>query len=386
MVGTSTVSALQNANDTMTNLVNEMDGSLDTIDKEHDQNKKNASDTTLKNYWKTKKRITGTGIGATLTNFITMTEKALLFPITLMNAMLNNANEYTENANSTTNASTNSTTSNTSASTGKVSTTTKKKGILSTAISGVKKFAGGIWSGVKSLFTGKGSGLSNPQPEPYDISKPVSSYTSIEDIRDLKKNGLFVSQLDSMYASRPFRSANDNTDKDTVSDAGCAPAAATMAVNLANKGGFTSRTQTFDQSIKDATKYKSSDQGVTADYFIDEFKNNGLSTAFVSNQDSNMNKSITSLLRNNHPIVLVGTDSENTSKRNSPFGPIGHYVVATGLSDDGKKIYINDPESKSPNSVYDTDRVLSNVSLGIAPVRKDATLDAKLKVLRLLDT
>ena len=59
----------------------------------------------------------------------------------------------------------------------------KKKGILSTAISGVKKFAGGIWSGVKSLFTGKGSGLSNPQPEPYDISKPVSSYTSIEDIR-----------------------------------------------------------------------------------------------------------------------------------------------------------------------------------------------------------
>lgn len=379
MVGTSTVSALQNANDTMTNLVNEMDGSLDTIDKEHDQNKKNASDTTLKNYWKTKKRITGTGIGATLTNFITMTEKALLFPITLMNAMLNNANEYTENANSTTNASTNSTTSNTSASTGKVSTTTKKKGILSTAISGVKKFAGGIWSGVKSLFTGKGSGLSNPQPEPYDISKPVSSYTSIEDIRDLKKNGLFVSQLDSMYASRPFRSANDNTDKDTVSDAGCAPAAATMAVNLANKGGFTSRTQTFNQSIKDATKYKSSDQGVTADYFIDEFKNNGLSTAFVSNQDSNMNKSITSLLRNNHPIVLVGTDSENTSKRNSPFGPTGHYVVATGLSEDGKKIYINDPESKSPNSVYDTDRVLSNVSLGIAPVRKDATLDAKIK-------
>lgn len=379
MVGTSTVSALQNANDTMTNLVNEMDGSLDTIDKEHDQNKKNASDTTLKNYWKTKKRITGTGIGATLTNFITMTEKALLFPITLMNAMLNNANEYTENANSTTNASTNSTTSNTSASTGKVSTTTKKKGILSTAISGVKKFAGGIWSGVKSLFAGKGSGLSNPQPEPYDISKPVSSYTSIEDIRDLKKNGLFVSQLDSMYASRPFRSANDNTDKDTVSDAGCAPAAATMAVNLANKGGFTSRTQTFNQSIKDATKYKSSDQGVTADYFIDEFKNNGLSTAFVSNQDSNMNKSITSLLRNNHPIVLVGTDSENTSKRNSPFGPTGHYVVATGLSEDGKKIYINDPESKSPNSVYDTDRVLSNVSLGIAPVRKDATLDAKIK-------
>lgn len=379
MVGTSTVSALQNANDTMTNLVNEMDGSLDIIDKEHDQNKKNASDTTLKNYWKTKKRITGTGIGATLTNFITMTEKALLFPITLMNAMLKNVNDYTENASSATNTSTNSTTLNTSASTGKVSTTTKKKGILSTAISGVKKFAGGIWSGVKSLFTGKGSGLYNPQPEPYDISKPVSSYTSIEDIRNLKKNGLFVSQLDSMYASRPFRSTNDNTDKDTVSDAGCAPAAATMAVNLANKGGFTSRTQTFDQSIKDATKYKSSDQGVTADYFIDEFKNNGLSTAFVSNQDSNMNKSITSLLRNNHPIVLVGTDNENTSKRNSPFGPTGHYVVATGLSEDGKKIYINDPESKSPNSVYDTDRVLSNVSLGIAPVRKDATLDAKIK-------
>lgn len=383
MVGTSTVSALQNANDTMSNLVNEMDGSLDTIDKEHDQNKKNAADTTLKNYWKTKKRITGTGIGATLTNFITMTEKALLFPITLMNAMLKNANDYTTSASdsaSSTSVSSSSGSSGTtgSASTAKTTTTTKKKGILSTAIGGVKKFASGIWSGVKSLFTGKGSGLSNAQPEPYDISKPISEYTSVQDQQSLRRNGLFVSQLDSTYASRPFRSS-DESDKDTVSDAGCAPAAATMAVNLANKGGFTNKSQTFDQSIKNAKKYKSSTQGVTADYFIDEFKNNGLSTAFVSGDDSNMNDSITALLRNNHPIVLVGTDSDNTSKKTSPFGPSGHYVVATGLSEDGKKIYINDPESKTPNSVYDTEKVLKSVSLGIAPVRKDASLDAKIK-------
>jgi len=386
MVGTSTVSALQNANDTMTNLVDEMDGSLNNIDREHDQNKKNAADTTLKNYWKTKKRITGTGIGATLTNFITMTEKALLFPITLMNAMLKNANDYTTEAGNTASTSTSATSSSSSggssgsfsSSSSKTTTTTKKTGILSTAINGVKKFASGIWSGVKSLFGGKGSGLSNPQPEPYDIAKPVSSYTSVDDIRSLRQNGLFVSQLDSTYANRPFRSSEAD-DKDTVSDAGCAPAAATMAVNLANKGGFTDRTQTFDQSIKNAKKYKSATQGVTADYFIDEFKNNGLSTAFVSGDDSNMNNSITALLRNNHPIVLVGSDAGNTSKKNSPFGPSGHYVVATGLSDDGKKIYINDPESKTPNSVYDTDKVLKSVSLGIAPVRKDTALDNKIK-------
>lgn len=389
MVGTSTVSALQNANDTMSNLVNEMDGSLDSIDKEHDLNKKNAADTTLKNYWKTKKRITGTGIGATLTNFITMTEKALLFPITLMNAMLKNANDYTTAASdsastsiSTTSSSSSGGSSGSFASSSSKSTTTtastKNKGILATAISGVKKFASGIWSGVKSLFGGKGSGLSNEQPEPYDIAKPISEYTSVQDQQSLRRNGLFVSQLDSTYASRPFRSS-DQSDKDTVSDAGCAPAAATMAVNLANKGGFTNKYQTFDQSIKNAKKYKSSTQGVTADYFIDEFKNNGLSTAFVSGEDSNMNDSITALLRNNHPIVLVGTDSNNTSKKTSPFGPSGHYVVATGLSEDGKKIYINDPESKTPNSVYDTEKVLKSVSLGIAPVRKDATLDAKIK-------
>lgn len=389
MVGTSTVSALQNANDTMSNLVDEMDGSLDSIDKEHDLNKKNAADTTLKNYWKTKKRITGTGIGATLTNFITMTEKALLFPITLMNAMLKNANDYTTAASDSASTSTSTTSSFSSggssgsfASSSSKSTTTttstKNKGILATAISGVKKFASGIWSGVKSLFGGKGSGLSNEQPEPYDIAKPISEYTSVQDQQSLRRNGLFVSQLDSTYASRPFRSS-DQSDKDTVSDAGCAPAAATMAVNLANKGGFTNKYQTFDQSIKNAKKYKSSTQGVTADYFIDEFKNNGLSTAFVSGEDSNMNDSITALLRNNHPIVLVGTDSNNTSKKTSPFGPSGHYVVATGLSEDGKKIYINDPESKTPNSVYDTEKVLKSVSLGIAPVRKDATLDAKIK-------
>lgn len=390
MVGTSTVSALQNANDTMSNLVNEMDGSLDSIDKEHDLNKKNAADTTLKNYWKTKKRITGTGIGATLTNFITMTEKALLFPITLMNAMLKNANDYTTAASNSTSTSTGTTSSSSSggssgsfASSSSKSTTTttstKNKGILATAISGVKKFASGIWSGVKSLFGGKGSGLSNEQPEPYDIAKPISSYTSVDDIRSLRKNGLFVSQIDSSYASRPFRSSDESGDKDTVSDAGCAPAAATMAVNLANKGGFTNKTLTFDQSIKNATKYKSATQGVTADYFINEFSKNGLSTAFVSSDDSNMSNSVTSLLRNNHPIVLVGTDTSNKSKKNSPFGPAGHYVVATGLSEDGKKIYINDPESKTPNSVYDTDKVLGSVSLGIAPVRKDAALDAKVK-------
>ena len=54
----------------------------------------------------------------------------------------------------------------------------------------------------------------------------------------------------------------------------------------------------------------------------------------------------------------MGSDASNTSKANSPFGPNPHYVVANGLSADGKYIYINDPESSTPNIRYRADKIL----------------------------
>src|SRR5699024_4183615 len=65
-------------------------------------------------------------------------------------------------------------------------------------------------------------------------------------------------------------------------------------------------------------------------------------------------------------VVLMGQDMNNSSKKNSPFGPNAHYVVATGISPDGKYIYINDPESSKANIPYPSGRVLGSTQMGIA--------------------
>ena len=393
-------SVIANSSDTVLSLIDEMNTASPVIAAEHESLKKKLSKNSLKNYWDLSSKAKATGAGESLANFLAYYEKALLFPIAMANTVVENSSEllYSGATTSNTNSSFSAVSTGSSGSIGgtssikstiskststnrsKSSNTKKKTSAIKKVTNKIKKTASAVWGGIKSFF-GAGSGLNdtgNPPTEPSNFGKNIKDMNSIEDVRDLKSNEYFVSQIDSSLSNTRFNTKNDSI-RQTISEAGCAPAVATMAINLANRTGYTSNTQTFRKSINDALKYKLPDEGVTADYFINEFSQNGLSTAFISGSDSKAQDSITNMLRNNRPVVLVGTDSSNDSKKNSPFGPNGHYVVATGISDDGRYIYINDPESKTPNTVYDINKVLGTMSLGIAPVPKNTKLDQQTK-------
>src|SRR5699024_1680374 len=167
----------------------------------------------------------------------------------------------------------------------------------------VKKFASGLWTGIKGLF-GKGSGIAgkgsgDPIPKPKEgkqsreeglLTKKINESKEKEQKREpsveeqdkinfyglknpsqsasmQKKKGYFVSQVDSPYSKRSFSLDNEDSEE-TVADAGCAPAAATMAINLANRLGNTKSTLSFDNAITNALQYKAANDDVTADYFI----------------------------------------------------------------------------------------------------------------------
>ena len=172
----------------------------------------------------------------------------------------------------------------------------------------------------------------------------------------------FISQIDPRYRDQQFNTAGD-TERQTLGDTGCAPAAAAMAINSSLGGNMA----TMEDSSRFALRYKVKNDGVNATYFNDEFARHGVNAQYITSADTNIRSNeIKRQLAGNNKVVLMGEDASNTSKANSPFGPNPHYVVANGLSKDGKYIYINDPEAKVPNIRYSTSKVLGSSKLGIA--------------------
>ena len=184
----------------------------------------------------------------------------------------------------------------------------------------------------------------------------------------------FISQKYSKYASQPFVSTNGDIGTTTVSEAGCAPASASMLVNM---NPLASKRLSMKDAIKHARSYKLPGAGVSADYFASELHSHGLDTAYVTSSNSSKNDIIINQLRKGNAVVLRGIDPDNTNKNKSPFGPTAHYVVATGISPDGQYIYINDPEAKDAKIAYPIDKVLKATDLGIIPtvnkLRKTST-------------
>ena len=166
--------------------------------------------------------------------------------------------------------------------------------------------------------------------------------------------GSFVSQLDPRYSNMRFNTSKD-TQVQTVGEAGCAPAVATMAIN-----NYLGNGTSMEAMTNNALNYKVKNGGTSSDYFEDVFAQNGISSSYTQNI-SDMAKS----LRNGQSVVLLGQDSSNTSKSNSPFGPGDHYVLANGISKDGRTIYVNDPELNQENVPYSS-KILDSANLGIS--------------------
>lgn len=225
----------------------------------------------------------------------------------------------------------------------------KKKGILGTVADGAKSFI----KGVGKLFGIGGSGSGVNDTDAIQEPNPSEEY--------------FVSQRYGNYASKSFTVQGDKS-RQTISDAGCAPAAAVMAVN---KATYNSLPLSMDDAIKNALPYKLPNGGVTADYFVDEFQRHNLGTSFIASEDENRkSNSIRDSLLSGKRVILMGKDEKNTSKNRSPFGPKEHYVVATGLSKDKNTIYINDPERRKPNIAYNFKDIIKHTSLGIVPISR----------------
>lgn len=193
------------------------------------------------------------------------------------------------------------------------------------------------------------------------------------DVKDVDQNtppseNEFVSQKYGKYANKTF---GIGTQKEKVSDAGCAPSTAVMAINsnLGNKSRLT-----MEDALKHASGYIADNGGVTPDYFADEFRRYGFKAAYVAKSDNKQKDVMKHQLMNGKSIVLMGRNTSNRSKKKSPFGPNYHYVVATGMSGDGKYVYISDPEAKTPNVKYAVDEIFNNTDLSIIPVAANSRI------------
>lgn len=154
----------------------------------------------------------------------------------------------------------------------------------------------------------------------------------------------FISQLDPQYALDKFGDS-------TIGEQGCGPATATMA--LQDLGANIS----MDEASNLALSYKDQN-GTQVSYFKDIFEKYGAKVNYNETKDGILND-----LKDGKSVVLMGQDSFNTSKDRSPYGPGAHYVLASGLDENGN-IIVKDPEQNS-EAVYNKN-ILNKTSVGVA--------------------
>ena len=233
---------------------------------------------------------------------------------------------------------------------------TGEKNVIGKAGDAISSF--GTWLDqniLGGLFTGGSSGLK--------AFNARGTSTNSETAKE-KSDGTFISQLDHKYSNKKFNVPGD-TSVQTLADTGCGPASAAMVINSFR--GEDKSKMNLVSAAREAINYKAEDEGVTADYFGDTFRKHGLNTKYIMDPNQKTrSENIAASLYSNNKVVLMGQDITNTSKINSPFGPNAHYVVATGISPDGKYIYINDPESNRANIAYPSASVLRSTQMGIA--------------------
>ena len=210
-------------------------------------------------------------------------------------------------------------TGTTTTSTNSSTVTTSSSSSSSSSNSGGNIFTK-IFNFVKSLFTGAGSG--------------ATQYSG--------GGSGFISQTDPSISSKPFAGS-------TFGQKGCGPAVAAMASQ-----------SMLNDAISASTPYQN-DGGVDAGYFRDYFGSQGLDTNYMTGANAGQ-QALNSAISGNKTILL-GQDSSNTSKANSPFGPNNHYVMLDGVNPDGT-LQISDPENSGP--VAYSSNILKNVKMGIS--------------------
>lgn len=164
--------------------------------------------------------------------------------------------------------------------------------------------------------------------------KNPATIADVNEIRANTDNGVYYSQNDPRWASTKFIQSDGTDDGATISDTGCGPTAMAMAVSdvtgddikptamakLAQNTGNRDETGVNWNFIETAANA----------YNVGSSQDNNPSAALIRNRVSSGN-----------PVILLGQHKGSASE-SSPYTSSGHYVVATGLDNNGN-ININDP-------------------------------------------
>jgi hypothetical protein len=148
----------------------------------------------------------------------------------------------------------------------------------------------------------------------------------------------FVSQNDPRWANGRYANS-------TIGDVGCGPAVASMV------GGYA-----MSDALADSRRYQANG-GTRMEYFSDTLGKHGIGTAAIGAG------SVKSALRNGQEVIMLGRDSSNYSKSNSPFGPNNHYVLASDIDSSGN-ITVKDPEARGPRK-YSSNSLLKGFKAGL---------------------
>lgn len=159
-------------------------------------------------------------------------------------------------------------------------------------------------------------------------------------------NGVpYYSQNDIRWKNSDYSGDNDTA---TMGDAGCGPAVLSMIDNY--YGGNESP---MDYArLAQETGYRDS-SGTNWDFISSATQAMGLNTNQIENPDTS---DIASELSSGQPVILSGT--RTLSPNESPYTRSGHYVVATGLNDDGS-VNISDPRGRSYSRKFSLDKLAS---------------------------
>lgn len=152
----------------------------------------------------------------------------------------------------------------------------------------------------------------------------------------------------------------------TLAEAGCAPAVATMAINSVGR-----KQTNINEVAKFAVDkgYKLDKDGTTPDFFsaVGGYYGAGFDHLNLTDVDT-----IMSNLTKGNPIVLMGRKNTMLNSSESSAYPLGaHYILATGLTKDGR-VKILDPGNPSNNNKsFDLNRLLTESSNGMRAYRTE---------------
>lgn len=218
---------------------------------------------------------------------------------------------------------------------------------VASVVRGVREFVNNStkWIGDIGNFLNFGKNTSQGVPENV---QPATTTTDSGTDNSATGSGSHVSQLDPRFRKMKF-------GKSDIGSNGCGPAVAASV--LRSYGRNANLKDTADYAMSNGYVAGSSGVGTRASYFSDILGSNGISTSYT-----NSSNKIKNAVRSGNPTILLGQDSRNSSKANSPFGPNPHYVVARGTDSRGN-VYIDDPELNG-TALYNKS-ILNNAKLGV---------------------